>query len=210
MTTFDMWMVWRFRDDHAVESATYVDLAAARQLGGQPIEVRPALPSVARAGCTSRRPTPFGEQGERQAIESAIGRIFDWRDRCDEKGILTLVAPDFKFETRGTWSIKPLGAAGLSQLAFADALKRLNIEVETLERAYDDVLIDGDAAAVHWTASVRNRGTGPTRTLGSWAYFRFREGQMIECAYYPDSSNRATELGPPFKLSRSQSVQDAD
>jgi ketosteroid isomerase-like protein len=149
-------------------------------------------------------------QGERQAIERAIDRIFDWRDRCDEASILTLVAPDFEFETRGAWSIKPLGAARLGQLAFADALKRLNIEVETIERAYDDVLVEGDAAAVRWTASVRNRGTGPTHTLGSWAYFRFREGQMIECAYYPDSSKRATELGPPFRYSRSLSVQKAD
>ncbi len=164
---------------------------------------------MTRAGEASRRPTPLDGQGERQAIERAIGRIFDWRDRCDEASILTLLAPDFQFETRGTWSIKPLGAARLSQLAFADALKRLNIEVETIERAYDDVLIDGDAAAVRWTASVRNRGTGPTHTLGSWAYFRFREGQMIECAYYPDSGNRATELGPPFKYSRSLSVQEA-
>ena len=209
-TAFDMWMVWRFRGDLAVESATYVDLAgAARPLGGQPIEVRPARPTMTRAGEASRRPTPLDGQGERQAIERAIGRIFDWRDRCDEASILTLLAPDFQFETRGTWSIKPLGAARLSQLAFADALKRLNIEVETIERAYDDVLIDGDAAAVRWTASVRNRGTGPTHTLGSWAYFRFREGQMIECAYYPDSGNRATELGPPFKYSRSLSVQEA-
>jgi hypothetical protein len=33
---------------------------------------------------------------------------------------------------------------------------------------------------------------------------------MIECAYYPDSSKRATELGPPFRYSRSLSVQKAD
>ena len=210
-TAFDMWMVWRFRDDLAIEAATYVDLAgAARQLVGKPIEVRPAFPSMAQAEGANPWLTPFGAQCERQAIERAIGRIFDLRDRCDEPSILTLVAPDFKFETRGTWSIKPLGAARLSQVEFANALRRLNIEVETLDRAYHDVLIDGEAAAVHWAASVRNRGTGPTHTLGSWAYFRFREGQLIECAYYPDSSNRATELGPPFEHSRSLSVQEAD
>ncbi len=31
---------------------------------------------------------------------------------------------------------------------------------------------------------------------------------MIECAYYPDSRNRTTELGPPLNHSRSLSMQE--
>ena len=221
-----MWMVWRFRDDLAVEAATYVDVASVAQLDrGAPVEVRSAGERKTRRkeetkSClTEGRPNwalsivrpdrEFAQELERQAVESAIRRIFEWRQRCDIDSVYQSIAPDFRFMTRGTWSIRPLGTGRLDRFQFAEALGRVNVAVETLGRDYAEFLIDGEAAAVHWTAWVRNRGSGPTYALGSWAYFRIRDGQMTECAYYPDSS-RAPGLGPPFRLGRSVSPHYAD
>lgn len=67
-------------------------------------------------------------------------------------------------------------------------LAMLEATYENLGSTIHELVIDGDRAALHRAAKLRNRGTGEVVSIDVCDFFRFRDGLVVEFSEYPDSA----------------------
>ena len=89
---------------------------------------------------------------------------------------------------RGNWTLYPFSRAGRGKTFFAQALAVIDAMYENLGSTIHELVIDGERAALHRTAKMRNRGTGQIISVDVCGFLRFRDGLVIEFSEYPDSA----------------------
>ena len=135
--------------------------------------------------------TPMADRDRRRHIESLAREFLAARARGDAAGIVARLAPDFAYRARGAWPMWPYHAGPIDRTQFAEAVGRVNAEFEVLRTDIHEFLIDGEAAAIHATFAVRNRGAGAPAEFDLWMYFRFRDDLLVEAAFYVDVAKAA-------------------
>ncbi|MFV0280129.1 MAG: nuclear transport factor 2 family protein [Rhodoblastus sp.] len=122
----------------------------------------------------------------RARVESLVTRLIELRASGDVGGMLSYVAPDIVVKTSICY-VLPLRGEWRGIAACADLLRQVNVTYENLGSRVNRLLIDGDRAALHRTARVRNRGAGCTFDIDIWSFIRFRDDLIVEFAEYPDT-----------------------
>ena len=123
---------------------------------------------------------------DRAPTEQRIRRLFELWSRGDVAAIIEHLAPDVIFPSHGFWSGSSAPVHGRERAAAA--LRKWADAFENIVSVLHEVLIDGDRAVVHRTAVGRLRDSGRRYQCDSIAFFRFRDGLIVEYSDYPDAA----------------------
>lgn len=129
---------------------------------------------------------------DRERIGSILKSIFERRAAGDIEGMLMLMAPDIVCFPDQTWGHAYYPRSIVGKDAMREALRQRHINYVIVDMEVHRTLIDADQAAVHRTTTLRERGSGVSFTFASVAFFRFRDGLIIELTDLPDG--RALEV----------------
>jgi ketosteroid isomerase-like protein len=124
---------------------------------------------------------------DRELIEMSLQGILDRLRAMDLNGLLTYFADDVAFELIGNWSIFPRSGQHRGKDAWAQALTAIYTNVENLGSEVNDIVIDGDRAAVRRTTRLRNYGTGRVGDVAIVDFLRYRDGLVVEVTEIVDS-----------------------
>ena len=127
---------------------------------------------------------------DRELIGSVVQSIFARRAAGDIEGMLKLMSPDVVCFPDKTWGYAFYPRCIAGKEAMREALRQRHINYVIVDMEVHRTLIDGDQAAVHRTTTLRERGSGVTYTFDSVAFFRFRDGLIIEFSDLPDGCAR--------------------
>ena len=123
---------------------------------------------------------------DRELIRNTIDTIFACRASGDIEGVLKLMAPDVVCFPDKTWGYAFYPRRIVGKEALREILRQRHINYVFANVQVHRTLIDGDQAAVHRTTTLRERGSGVAFTYDSVAFFRFRDGLIIEYSDLPD------------------------
>lgn len=135
------------------------------------------------------------DRDRRRHIESLARQFLAARARGDAADIVARLAPDFAYRARGAWPTWPYHAGPIDRTQFAEAIGRVNAEIEVLRADIHELLIDRESAALHATFAARNRGAGAPVEFDLWMYLRFCGDLIVEAAFYVDVA-KAARLPP--------------
>jgi ketosteroid isomerase-like protein len=144
------------------------------------------------------------DRDRRAEVEVFVREFFALRAKGDAPALVSRLAPDFIYRSRGAWPMWPYHGGPIPRAQFVEAVGRANAEIQFLGSEFHEFLVDGDAAAVHATCGARNRGAGPPVEFDLWMFLRFREALIFEAAIYVDVARAAGLL--PAGLVEVQSV----
>jgi ketosteroid isomerase-like protein len=125
---------------------------------------------------------------DRELIGSVLQSIFARRAAGDIEGMLKLMAPDVVCFPDKTWGYAYYPRRIVGRAAMREALRQRHINYILVDMEVHRTLIDGDQAVVHRTTTLRERGSGVTCTFDSVAFFRFRDGLIVELSDLPDGN----------------------
>ncbi len=125
---------------------------------------------------------------DRELIEHRIRTIFERRAKGDASGIIEYAAEDIHYNVRGGWTLYPFSRPARGKALVAHMLATIETMYDNLDSIIHELVIDGDRAAVHRTATLRNRGTGEVISIDVCDFVRFRDGLVVEFSEYPDSA----------------------
>jgi ketosteroid isomerase-like protein len=121
---------------------------------------------------------------ERPRLEQRLRELYEVRMNGSLERLCSLFAPEVQFRSAGTSDGKPIaiGAQGM------DAVRPwLSMLVKTFRLSDHEVLsllVDGDRAAVHWSARVHSRITGTQASTEFVDLVTFRDSQILSYAEF--------------------------
>jgi ketosteroid isomerase-like protein len=160
-------------------------------------------------------PTPpvRANSDRRRYIEFLVSEFLNACVRGGAAAIAKRLASDFVHRARGVWPMWPHGGP-IGRAQFVEAAGIIIAEFEFLEAKTHEFLIDGNAAAVHVTSVIRNRGLGGSVEVDFWIFLRVRNALIVEAAIYVDAAKAAMLLpaglvdvrcvGPPQSEGRTE------
>ena len=122
---------------------------------------------------------------DRSLIEHRIHAIFERRAAGYLEGMCAYAAPDIVING-GTWP-DPFPKSVQGKDVCKAVMRQVNIFYENLGCQIRQLAIDGDRAAVHRVATIRNRGTGVVTEIDICDFLKCREGLVVEFSEYPDT-----------------------
>jgi len=134
------------------------------------------------------------DRDRRGQIELLAREFLALRAKGDAPALAARLAPDFVYRSRGAWPMWPYHGGPIPRAQFAEAVGRVNAEIQFLGSEFHEFLVDDDAAAVHATCEARNRGAGPPVEFDMWMFLRFRDALIVEAAFYVDVAKAARLL----------------
>jgi ketosteroid isomerase-like protein len=123
---------------------------------------------------------------DRDMIEERVRRVYDCWARGDVETLIDYLAPDVVFPANGFWTgmTSPLRGRDLA----AKAMRQWAEGFENIVSVLHEIVIDGDRVVVHRTAVGRVRYSGRRYQCDAIAFFRFRDGLIVEYSDYPDAA----------------------
>lgn len=126
---------------------------------------------------------------DRRTIETALRTAYAARVRGDVDATMKYFADDavFRIHGRGT-GVPALSDAAVGKAAIAQAMAQL---VEGWR--FDDwkelaLLVDGDKAALHWTAKATCLATNKSEMLDAFDLVTFRDGKFVDFHQHVDTA----------------------
>ena len=99
---------------------------------------------------------------QRSDIEKLLHGLYAARVGGDLAGVLASFTPGAKFEIAGASNTNPISVIALGVDEFRPWLALMMRTFRLVDHATLSILIDGDAAAVHWRARIVSKITGAT------------------------------------------------
>ncbi len=99
---------------------------------------------------------------QRSDIENLLHGLYAARVRGDLAGVLASFTPGAKFEIAGASNASPISVVALGIDEFRPWLSLMIKSFRLIDHVTLSILIDGDAAAVHWRARIVSKITGAT------------------------------------------------
>jgi ketosteroid isomerase-like protein len=124
---------------------------------------------------------------DRDLIEARIHAMLDRRVAKDLPGLITFFSDELEFELIGNWSIFPHARRARGKEAWVRALTTMYTEVENLGSTINDIVIDGEWAALRRSTRMRHYGTGRVDDIEVADFMRFRNGLVVEFTEIVDS-----------------------
>ena len=121
---------------------------------------------------------------DRPSLEQCLRELYEVRVHGSLETLCSLFAPEVRFRIAGTSDGKPIaiGAQGM------DAVRPwLAMLVKTFRLSDQEVLsllVDGERAAVHWSARVHSRITGAQANTEFVDLVTFRDSQIVSYAEF--------------------------
>ncbi len=97
---------------------------------------------------------------DRPGLQQRLLELYDARINGPLDRLCSMFAPEVRFRIAGTSSGKPIAIAAQGMEAFRPWLAMLVKTFKLSDHQVLSLLVDGERAAVHWTASVHSRITG--------------------------------------------------
>jgi ketosteroid isomerase-like protein len=122
-------------------------------------------------------------------MEQSVRSLYAARVRGDLEGTLKDLAEDAVFALNG----RGTGVPAMSQDCCGEAAVRESVEQLIANWRFDHwketaLLIDGNKAALHWTAHVTFAPTGKSATLEAVDVITFRDGKIVDFRQSTDTA----------------------
>ena len=131
----------------------------------------------------------------RAEIETAIRTVYEARRRGDLDGVVAHFSPRAQFLLVGSASASPVPSSALGVAAVREVLRRLMDSFELTRVELLTVLVEGDTAAVHWSARVKCAGTGLEADTELFDLIRFEGALIVSFRQFADTALAARLLG---------------
>lgn len=145
-------------------------------------------------GC-SDTPRPPAATLTRQLLEESLRNLYRARQNGDVEDYLEYFAADARLCVHGNPALNP--GAGLR--IGHDSIRRLFADLHRLNRylshRIDDIVVDGDIVAVHWTADIIFQDTGKGGEFEVIDIIRVRDGLIVELHHYYDTGTMSLLKG---------------
>lgn len=140
---------------------------------------------MGRSDKHSAHQAPAGA-GENDKVRAQLETILDSMRRDDLDAVLRCFAPDVLY--MGGTSVLYAAMQRQGRDGLAQALRAIHVEYEILETSLEQLVVEGDQAAVLRISRLRHRGTGRTAIVPTWNFLRFRDGLISEFSEFPDTA----------------------
>ena len=123
---------------------------------------------------------------DRDLIEQRIRAMWDMRQRGDTSEVAKLLAHDCVYVGK-TWFGKPVDIRRDGRDACLEWARQINAMVQNVDMRVLYLVIDGERAAACRRIRVRETGGGRAEDVVICSFMRFRGGEIVEIAEYPDT-----------------------
>ncbi len=132
---------------------------------------------------------------QRARIEAVIRAAYEARRRGDLDGVMAHFAPRAQFMLVGSPAASPVPLSAMGNAAVREVLRRLMASFEFSEVELRLLLIEGDKAAVHWSARVRVPASGQEAETELLDLISFEGDKIVLFKQFADTALAARLLG---------------
>jgi len=115
---------------------------------------------------------------DRDLIENLIRDIHQLGADAKFEAMEKYLAPQAEFEYIGDRSQFPFAGRYVGKSEIIDLYRAMNTEIEIINGALLDIMIDGNRAFSRRWVDVRHRGTGARESHEIWDTWKFRDGEV--------------------------------
>ncbi|NNM71761.1 nuclear transport factor 2 family protein [Enterovirga aerilata] len=125
---------------------------------------------------------------ERAEIEAVLRAAYDARRRGDLDGVMAHFSPRAEFMLLGSPAASPVPLSALGIAAVREVLRRLMASFEFHDLELRTVLVEGNRAAVHWSARVRAPASGLEASTELLDLVRLEAGKIVSFKQFADTA----------------------
>ena len=133
---------------------------------------------------------------DRTRIEAVVRAAYEARQRGDLDGVMAHFAPRAQFVLVGSSAASPVPASALGAAAVREVLRRLMASFEFSDVQLRAIMVEGDRAAVHWSARVRVPASGKEATTELIDLLAFEDDKIVSFRQFADTALAAQLLAP--------------